>query len=111
MILGTPRMRLRCWEQADRHAFAAMHADPEVMHDYGGPLGRSESDAKLDRYTAMYRQHGFCRWAIENREGARAEALAREHARLARRNLNAALQTPGFSSVPGAPLIKFPEAV
>src|ERR1700686_2760461 len=49
--------------------------------------------------------------AIENREGARAEALAREHARLARRNLNAALQTPGFSSVPGAPLIKFPEAV
>jgi GntR family transcriptional regulator, vanillate catabolism transcriptional regulator len=49
--------------------------------------------------------------AVENREGARAEALAREHARLARRNLNAALQTPGLSSVSSAPLIKFPEAV
>ena len=69
-ILDTPRMRLRCWEQADRDAFAAMHADPEVMHDYGGPLSRSESNAKLDRYTATYCQNGFCRWAIESRAGA-----------------------------------------
>ena len=50
MIINTPRVRLRCWEQADRDAFATMHADPEVMHDYGGPISRSESDAKLDRY-------------------------------------------------------------
>lgn len=70
MILDTPRMRLRCWEQADRDAFAAMHADPEVMHDYGGPISRCESDAKLDRYAATYRQRGFCRWAIESRECA-----------------------------------------
>jgi len=46
-----------------------MHADPEVMHDYGGPISRVESDAKLDRYVAAYRSHGFCRWAIENQEG------------------------------------------
>ena len=70
MIINTPRVRLRCWEQADRDAFAAMHADSEVMHDYGGPISRSESDAKFDRYAATYRQHSFCRWAAESREGA-----------------------------------------
>jgi RimJ/RimL family protein N-acetyltransferase len=63
-------MHLRCWEQADRDGFAAMHADPEVMHDYGGPLNRRESDAKLARYIASYRENGFCRWAVETREGA-----------------------------------------
>lgn len=70
MIIDTPRTRLRCWEQTDRDALAAMHADPEVMHDYGGPISRRESDAKLDRYAATYRQHGFCRWAVEGRDGA-----------------------------------------
>ncbi len=46
--------------------------------------------------------------AIEAREGARAEALAREHARLARRNLELALsdhRTRGL--VPGSNLITF----
>jgi RimJ/RimL family protein N-acetyltransferase len=47
-----------------------MHADPDVMHDYGGPINRRESDAKLDRYAATYRQQGFCRWAIERQDGA-----------------------------------------
>jgi RimJ/RimL family protein N-acetyltransferase len=70
MMISTPRTQLRCWEDADRDAFAAMHADPEVMQDYGGPISRRESDAKLDRYVAAYHQHGFCRWAIEGREGA-----------------------------------------
>lgn len=70
MIITTPRLRLRCWKDSDREAFAAMHADPAVMHDYGGPLSWADSNAKLDRYTATYHQHGFCRWAIESREGA-----------------------------------------
>jgi RimJ/RimL family protein N-acetyltransferase len=47
-----------------------MHADPEVMHDYGGPISRAESDAKFDRYVATYRAHGFSRWAIETETGA-----------------------------------------
>ena len=70
MVITTPRTRLRCWEQTDRDAFAAMHADPEVMHDYGGPIDRRESDAKLDRYAMAYRQHRFCRWADEGEDGA-----------------------------------------
>lgn len=44
--------------------------------------------------------------AIERREGARAEALAREHARLARRNLEIVLRNRELlASLPGASLI------
>jgi RimJ/RimL family protein N-acetyltransferase len=68
-VIGTPRLRLRCWTKSHRDAFAAMHADPEVMLDYGGPISRSESDAKLDRYMASYWEHGFARWAIETPDG------------------------------------------
>ena len=44
--------------------------------------------------------------AIQNREGARAEAIMREHARLAHRNLQLALRGAGLSKVPGAALIR-----
>jgi len=45
--------------------------------------------------------------AIENREGARAEALMREHARLAHRNLQFALRNQGTRDlVPGSVLIR-----
>ena len=69
-MIETPRLRLRCWREADRQAFAAMNADPEVMLDAGGPLSRAASDAKLDRYAASFDRHGFCRWAVESREGS-----------------------------------------
>jgi RimJ/RimL family protein N-acetyltransferase len=70
MILETPRLRLHRWQEADRDAFAALHAHPDVMRDYGGPLERAQSDAKLDRYIAAFAQHGFARWAIKDRAGA-----------------------------------------
>jgi len=47
-----------------------MNAHPEVMFDLGGPIGRAASDAKLDRYAAAFKQCGFCRWAVESRDGA-----------------------------------------
>jgi GntR family transcriptional regulator of vanillate catabolism len=49
--------------------------------------------------------------AIVDGEGARAEALAREHSRLARTNLEAALEQQQLTRIPGASLIKFPEAI
>jgi RimJ/RimL family protein N-acetyltransferase len=70
MILETPRLRLRPWQEADRDVFAVLHAHPDVMRDYGGPLDRAQSDAKLDRYIAAFAQHGFARWAIQDRAGA-----------------------------------------
>jgi GntR family transcriptional regulator, vanillate catabolism transcriptional regulator len=48
--------------------------------------------------------------AIAGREGTRAEAVAREHARLARRNLEAAIAAGGgLDTVPGASLIRVVE--
>ena len=61
MPIETPRLRLRSWQEADRPAFAALHADPEVMRDAGCPLDRSRSDAKLDRYVAAFERYGFTR--------------------------------------------------
>ncbi len=50
--------------------------------------------------------------AIELHEGARAEAVAREHSRLARRNLQLAIRNrEALKRVPGAALIKLPYAV
>jgi GntR family transcriptional regulator of vanillate catabolism len=51
-------------------------------------------------------QHRAIIDAIEHREGSRAEALSREHARLARRNLEEALADPtALETIPGAHLI------
>lgn len=48
--------------------------------------------------------------AIENREGTRAEAVAREHSRVAKKNLARALKDSAlFRRVPGAPLVKVPD--
>ena len=68
-VIETSRLRLRCWRNADRDAFAALHADAEVMRDLGGPIDRVESDAKLDRYRAALRRLGICRWAVESHTG------------------------------------------
>ncbi len=69
MIIDTPRTRLRPWREADREVFAALHADPEVMSDLGGPISRAASDAKLANYVAAFCRHGFSRFAIETRAG------------------------------------------
>ena len=63
--ITTRRLVLRSWRDADRADFAAMNADAEVMADLGGPIGRAESDAKLDRFAEAHARCGFCRWAIE----------------------------------------------
>ena len=48
--------------------------------------------------------------AIEQREGGRAEALAREHSRLAQRALKRALDySESFDKLPGATLVKRPD--
>jgi GntR family transcriptional regulator, vanillate catabolism transcriptional regulator len=56
-------------------------------------------------------QHRAIASAIIDGEAARAETLAREHSRLARTNLENALKLQQLTRIPGAPLIKFPEAI
>ena len=69
MLIRSERLTLRNWRDSDRTLFAALNADPEVTPDLGGPLDRAGSDAKFDRYVAVFEQHGFCRWALEDLEG------------------------------------------
>jgi GntR family transcriptional regulator of vanillate catabolism len=51
-------------------------------------------------------QHRQVLDAIERREGARAEAIMREHSRITRRNLLAAVQAARVDGLPGAQLIR-----
>ncbi|HZZ36240.1 MAG TPA: GNAT family N-acetyltransferase [Caulobacteraceae bacterium] len=67
-MIATDRLILRQWTEADRAPFAAMHADPEVMHDFPAPLTRMESDAKLDRYMRHIAELSFGKWAVERRD-------------------------------------------
>lgn len=69
-MIETPRLRLHRWDDRHREPFAAMHADPEVMADYGGSLTRPQSDEKFARYVAAQREHSVSRWAVENLDGA-----------------------------------------
>ena len=69
MQIETPRLRLRTWRDDDRDAFAALHADPEVMVDAVAPLDRGQSDAKFDRYVAVWDGVGYGRWCVETRAG------------------------------------------
>jgi GntR family transcriptional regulator of vanillate catabolism len=51
-------------------------------------------------------QHRAVVDAIAGREGARAEALMREHAKVAQRNLRIAIKNKDFSEIPGGKLIR-----
>src|SRR5262245_58365753 len=69
MRIETERLRLRVWEEADRHHFATLNADPIVMRDLGGPLSRDDSDAKLERYLKAWRNNCYGRWLVETISG------------------------------------------
>ena len=73
----------------------------------------SETETQEGRETIVLSQahHRAIAQAIVDGEGARAEALAREHSRLARTNLEASLKERTLTRIPGASLIKFPEAI
>ncbi len=64
-FLSTDRLHLRCWCEEDRIAFAEMNAHPDVMDDLGGPISRTESDMKFDRFVEAFEEYGFSRWVIE----------------------------------------------
>lgn len=71
--------------------------------------GNRETEKEVRSIT--HEHHRALIEAIERREGSRAESLAREHARVPRRNLELALANRNFlDAVPGACLIKFPIA-
>ena len=58
-----------------------------------------------DRLIVAQDQHWQVLDAIERREGSRAEALMREHSRIAQRNLREAILNQASHPVPGVRLI------
>ncbi len=63
-------------------------------------------------FAVSHEHHRAIVEAIAHRQGSRAEALAREHSRMTRRNVELALaDTSVLSGVPGASLIRIPAAV
>ena len=59
-----------------------------------------------DRLVVAQHQHRQVLDAIERREAGRAEALMREHSRIARHNMQLALREPGGFDMPGVQLIR-----
>jgi GntR family transcriptional regulator of vanillate catabolism len=73
---------------------------------------RSKLPRAPQMYAISHEHHRAIVEAIEQRQGTRAEAVAREHARMSRRNVEVALSDASIlSSVPGASLIRIPAAV
>jgi GntR family transcriptional regulator of vanillate catabolism len=68
-------------------------------------LLQANSPQARDMLVVAQDQHRQVLEAIEQREGTRAEAIMREHSRIAQRNLRAAMQSP-HRGLPGVQLIK-----
>ena len=68
--LTTPRLLLRPFEDRDRAPFAAMNADPAVMHFFASTYTPEESDSHIARYQHQLARDrfSFCA-AIEKQTG------------------------------------------
>lgn len=66
--LRTKRLILRAFTAADRHPFAAMNADPEVMTYMSRSLDRAASDLFMARIQERWDTDGFGLWAIERQD-------------------------------------------
>jgi len=67
---------------------------------------QANSPRARDMLIVAQDQHRQVLEAIEQREGARAEAIMREHSRLARRNLREAVKEQNLERMPGVRLIR-----
>ena len=67
---------------------------------------QADSPQARDMLVVAQDQHWQVVEAIERREGARAEALMRQHSRIAQRNLHLAVRNHAGSGLPGVQLIR-----
>ncbi len=67
---------------------------------------QANSPQARDMLIVAQDQHWQVLEAIERREGARADAIMREHSRLAQRNLREAVKTHNLQHMPGVRLIR-----
>lgn len=72
----------------------------------GFVIVQANSPRARDRLVVAQDQHRQALEAIAQREGGRAEAIMREHSRLAQRNLREAMRAPHPERMPGVRLIR-----
>ena len=81
-----------------------------VRLPFASPSGfvvvQANSPKSRDMLVVAQDQHRQVLDAIERREGSRAEAIMREHSRIAQRNLREAVRSPDQHQMPGVRLIK-----
>jgi len=65
LILQTPRLILRTWEDSDIEPFSRMNQDPEVMKYFPSLLTPEESASRVDWQRRHFEEHGFCFFAVE----------------------------------------------
>jgi GntR family transcriptional regulator of vanillate catabolism len=98
--------RSRQLDRALEHVLALPFAPPSALVMLHAALPES-----WEIFLVAQHQHVALVEAISRREGARAEALALEHARIARRNLDIALANRHLlDRVPGSTLLRLPAA-
>jgi len=119
-VLNDESFAVYAAENARFHALLAEGAGSDVVRrqveraaalPFASPNGfvmaRRSGPRARDMLVVAQEQHRAAVDAIVAREGARAEALMREHARIAHQNLREALATrQGMQRVPGAGLIR-----
>ncbi|HKU67920.1 MAG TPA: GNAT family N-acetyltransferase, partial [Candidatus Baltobacteraceae bacterium] len=67
MILETPRLLLRQWNDADVEAWADMNADPRVMEFFPGVTAREKSREQAAAMRAGVEEHGYG-WLVMERK-------------------------------------------
>ncbi len=91
-------------------ALMARELERVVSLPFASPSGfvvvQANSSGARDMLVVAQDQHRQVLDAIEHREGARAEAIMREHSRIAQRNLREALRSHDVDRMPGVRLIR-----
>jgi RimJ/RimL family protein N-acetyltransferase len=67
--LRTDRLSLRPFTMRDLPDFAALHAEPRSMRDYGLTLSPEQSHEKLSDYIARAQEHGIGRLHVSDSHG------------------------------------------
>jgi RimJ/RimL family protein N-acetyltransferase len=65
ILLHTPRLILRTWEDSDIEPFSKMNQDAEVMKYFPSLLTPEESASRVDWQRRHFKEQGFCCYAVE----------------------------------------------
>ncbi|MBV2143897.1 GNAT family N-acetyltransferase [Falsochrobactrum sp. TDYN1] len=76
IILETPRLIIRNWEDRDRELLHVINSDDEVMHFFPFRRNRAESDALFERLQTMIAETGLGFYALEEKQNEQCIGFA-----------------------------------